>query len=182
MNRIALLAVAASLTLAACAHKDTTPDSRVPLGATELQGTGTPATVQTTDVAPKTTASSSSRDDSHAVATTATNPPPPAADVPPSRPEVVSTRVNRRDPSKPAAPMAQGNNATDLGITRTIRMAVMADTSLSSAARSVKVITRGSKVVLRGAVKTPQESASIDAKARATVGVTEVDDQMEVKP
>jgi osmotically-inducible protein OsmY len=77
--------------------------------------------------------------------------------------------------------MDQGNNAIDLKITQTIRKAVMADSTLSFTAKNVKIITSGAKVVLRGPVKTAQERASIEATARATAGVTDVDDQLEVK-
>ena len=57
----------------------------------------------------------------------------------------------------------------------------MSDGSLSFTAKNVKIISNGGKVVLRGPVKTAQERASIEAKARATAGVTDVDNQLELK-
>jgi BON domain len=56
------------------------------------------------------------------------------------------------------------------------------DTVADVPANNVKIITNGAKVVLRGPVKSAQERASIEAKARATAGVTDVDNQLEVKP
>jgi hyperosmotically inducible protein len=44
----------------------------------------------------------------------------------------------------------------------------------------VKVITVGSKVTLRGPVKTAQEKATVATLAKQTPGVTAVDDQIEV--
>jgi hyperosmotically inducible protein len=57
----------------------------------------------------------------------------------------------------------------------------MSDKSLSFTAKNVKVITVGSKVTLRGPVKSDQEKAAIENAARQATGVTEVDDQLEVK-
>ena len=197
MNRIATLAMAASLSFAACAHDDATPDPKTPLGATELQTTA--ATQPRTDPMSGTTSSTTSRDTRGAVDTGSAQPttmvpaaanPPSTAPAPmpavdtasPSRPDADNTRVNTRDRSGAnVTPMDQGNNATDLKITQTIRKSVMADDTLSFMAKNVKIITMGSKVVLRGPVKNAQERASIEAKARATAGVTDVDDQLEVK-
>jgi hypothetical protein len=45
------------------------------------------------------------------------------------------------------------------------------DTVADVPGKNVKIITSGAKVVLRGPVKSAQERASIEAKARATAGV-----------
>jgi len=93
-----------------------------------------------------------------------------------------NTKVNKRDTNSAAlTPMDQGNGQTDLKITQQIRQAVMANGSLSFTAKNVKIITQGGKVTLRGPVKSDQERSDIEAAARKVAGVTEVDNQLEVK-
>jgi len=93
-----------------------------------------------------------------------------------------NTKVNKRDANSAAlTPMDQGNGKTDLKITQEIRQAIMANGSLSFTAKNVKVITQGGKVTLRGPVKSDQERSDIEAAARKVAGVTEVDNQLEVK-
>jgi hyperosmotically inducible periplasmic protein len=107
-------------------------------------------------------------DDSRPVATT-----PVAPD---------NTKQNERDRSSAAAtPPDQRENETDLKITQHIRQAVMADGSLSFTAKNVKIITAGGKVTLRGPVQTDAERSAIEAAARKVAGVTQVDNQIEVK-
>ncbi len=79
-------------------------------------------------------------------------------------------------------PMNQGNGKSEIQITADIRKQVMADKSLSFTAKNVKIITQGTKVTLRGAVKSDAEKSSIENEARNTAGVTDVDDQIIVKP
>jgi hypothetical protein len=93
-----------------------------------------------------------------------------------------NTKVNKRDTNDAAlTPMDQSNEKTDLKITQQIRQAVMADGSLSFTAKNVKIITQGGKVTLRGPVKSDQERSNIEAAARKVAGVTQVDNQIEVK-
>jgi len=104
---------------------------------------------------------------------------PPAA---PAEASPDNTKVNERDRSSAAlTPMDQGNGKTDLKITQQIRQAVMANGSLSFTAKNVKIITQGGKVTLRGPVKSDQERSDIEAAARKVAGVTDVDNQLEVK-
>lgn len=92
-----------------------------------------------------------------------------------------NTKVNERDTSRAAlTPVDQGENATDLKVTQQIRQAVMNDSSLSFAAKNVKIITVNRKVTLRGPVKTEAERSSIDAAARKIAGAAMVDNQLEV--
>lgn len=92
-----------------------------------------------------------------------------------------NTKINDRDRHGALTPMDQGNSSSELQITATIRKGLMGDKSLSFTAKNVKIITVGTKVTLRGPVKSEQEKASIEALAKQTSGVTEVDDQLEVK-
>lgn len=93
-----------------------------------------------------------------------------------------NTKVNERDRKDGAlTPGDQRENRTDLDITQQIRQAVMANDALSFTAKNVKIITAGGKVTLRGPVKTAEERAAIEAAARRVAGVTQVDNQIEVK-
>lgn len=93
-----------------------------------------------------------------------------------------NTKVNERDRNAAAlTPPDQKENQTDLKITQQIRQNVMADGSLSFTAKNVKIITAGGKVTLRGPVKTDAERSAIEAAARKVAGVSQVDNQIEVK-
>ena len=88
-----------------------------------------------------------------------------------------------RNADSPTAqtPVDQKENEADLQISQNIRKAIVADDSLSLDAHNVKVITSGGVVTLRGPVKSQQEKAAIDAKAKQVPGVTRVDNFLEVK-
>ncbi len=92
-----------------------------------------------------------------------------------------NTGVNDRDRHGTATPGDQGNGKDELRITAAIRKALVGSKSLSFNAKNAKVVTVGTKVTLRGAVKSDAEKAEIESLAKATAGVTEVDDQLEVK-
>ena len=112
--------------------------------------------------------------------TAGANPTPSTQPAPGTQPD--NTKVNERDRSSAAlTPLDQRNNETDLKITQQVRQAVMADGSLSFTAKNVKIITQAGKVTLRGPVKTAPERDAIEAAARKVAGVTQVDNQIEVK-
>ena len=92
-----------------------------------------------------------------------------------------NTKINDRDRHGAVTPMDQGNSKAEVNITAAIRKAVLADKTLSFTAKNVKIITVGSKVTLRGPVGSEQEKAAIESRARQTAGVTEVDNQIEIK-
>jgi hyperosmotically inducible periplasmic protein len=90
--------------------------------------------------------------------------------------------VNERDRSTAAlTPPDQRENQSDLKITQQIRQAVMGNGSLSFTAKNVKIITQGGKVTLRGPVNSADERSAIEAAARQVAGVSQVDNQIEVK-
>jgi len=78
-------------------------------------------------------------------------------------------------------PGDQSNTQGDLHLTQQIRKAIMADKSLSTNAKNIKIITANGRVTLRGPVNTPQEKATIEAKAQHIAGVTNVESQLEVR-
>ena len=92
-----------------------------------------------------------------------------------------NTGINDRDRGGTLTPGNQGNSGSETTITAAIRRGVMGDKSLSFAAKNVKIITTGTKVTLRGPVRSDQERVTIETLARQTAGVTDVDDQLEVK-
>ena len=92
-----------------------------------------------------------------------------------------NTKINDRDRHNALTPMSQGNGGDEIKITAAIRRGLMGDKALSFTAKNVKIVTVGTKVTLRGPVKSDQEKAAIEAYAKQTAGVTDVDDQLEVK-
>jgi hypothetical protein len=91
-----------------------------------------------------------------------------------------NTKVNRRDSTDALTPMDQGNSTRETQITAAVRKGIMSQ-DLSFTAKNVKVITIGTRVTLRGPVKTLQERSAIEAVAQNTRGVQSVDNQLEVK-
>lgn len=77
-------------------------------------------------------------------------------------------------------PGDQSNDKGDLHLTQQIRQEIMADKSLSTNAKNVKIITANGVVTLRGPVNTPQEKATIEAKVQSIAGANNVDSQLEI--
>ena len=75
----------------------------------------------------------------------------------------------------------QAENETDRQISANVRQAVVGDSSLSTNAHNVKIITSGGTVTLRGPVKSSKEKAAIESKAKQVAGVTRVDNLLEVE-
>ncbi len=73
----------------------------------------------------------------------------------------------------------QSENAADLEITRHIRAAVMADSSLSFGARNCTIITRDGVVTLRGEVS-GVEAQAISGHAQRAPGVSRVENGLSV--
>ena len=75
----------------------------------------------------------------------------------------------------------QAENETDRTISANVRQAVVADNGLSMNAHNVKIITSGGTVTLRGPVKSSEEKAAIESKAKQVAGVTRVDNLLEIE-
>lgn len=84
-------------------------------------------------------------------------------------------------PGAPPTAMDQGTSDAERKITADIRKHLVADGALTFLAKNVTIITIGSKVTLRGAVNSAREKAIIERYAKGQPGVTDVDDQLEVK-
>jgi len=78
-------------------------------------------------------------------------------------------------------PGDQSESEADRTLTQEIRKAVVADDSLSTLAKNIKIITIDGVVTLRGPVQSPQEKESIETKAQQIAGIDKIDNQLEVK-
>ena len=93
-----------------------------------------------------------------------------------------NTGRNQRDrDAKTLTPMDQAENEADRTITQQIRKAVVADDSLSTNAKNIKIITVNGVVTLRGPVKSEQEKTKVASAAQKVAGVTKVDNQIEIE-
>lgn len=94
-----------------------------------------------------------------------------------------NTAVNARDRSGDTpTSSSQSNDASDVKLVAAVRRALTKDSSLSMLAHNVKVIASGSTVTLRGPVKSEDEKSRVESIARAVSGVSQVTNELEVKP
>lgn len=92
------------------------------------------------------------------------------------------TKKNERDRSGETKTSGdQSSSPDDLKITAAIRRAVVADDSLSTTAKNVKIITANEMVTLRGPVNTAEEKTKIEQLAQSAAGNAKIDNQLEVK-
>jgi hyperosmotically inducible periplasmic protein len=91
-----------------------------------------------------------------------------------------NTKQNK-DQTNPTADQ-QKMNPADRAITQKIRKAIHEDTTLSTYAHNVKIITQDGKVTLRGPVRSEVEKSNIEAKAVAVAGQDNVTNQLEIAP
>lgn len=95
-------------------------------------------------------------------------------------PNADNTARNVRDRNQTITPGNQAENEADRAITQKIRQALMDDDSLSTNAKNIKIITVNGVVTLRGPVNSDREKNEIGKKAKATMGVKNVDNQIEI--
>ena len=91
-----------------------------------------------------------------------------------------SARNTRDRGNDTMTPMDQSNKPEDVDLTRRVRQAVESDSSLSTDAKNVKIITVDGVVWLRGPVKSANEKAEIARAAYKIAGTTNVHDQLEI--
>jgi len=93
-----------------------------------------------------------------------------------------NTGRNVRDRSDATlTPGDQGNNESDLQLTRSIRRAISTNDQFSALAKNVKVITTNGKVTLRGPVENEQEKQGIESTAKSAAPGASIDNQLDVK-
>jgi osmotically-inducible protein OsmY len=91
-----------------------------------------------------------------------------------------NTKQNK-DQSSPTAD-DQKMNPADRAIAQKIRKALHDDSTLSTYAHNVKIISQDGKVTLRGPVRSEDEKAAIEAKAVSIAGTGNVTNLLEVAP
>jgi len=91
-----------------------------------------------------------------------------------------NTKQNK-DQTNPTADQ-QKMNPADRAITQKIRKAIHEDSTLSTYAHNVKIITQDGKVTLRGPVRSEEEKSNIEAKAVVVAGQGNVTNQLEIAP
>ena len=92
-----------------------------------------------------------------------------------------NTDVNVRDRrGETLTPGDQSESVVDRSLTQRIRQAIMADESLSTTAKNVKIMIINGFVTLRGPVHSLQGKGSIEATAQHIAGTTKVDNQLEI--
>jgi len=96
---------------------------------------------------------------------------------PPVKPD--NTRANK-DGGQTADQQAM--NKSDRQLTQQIRKSVMDDKTLSTYAHNVKIIAQDGTVTLRGPVRSEDEKAAIEAKAKAVAGVSAVNNELTIAP
>ena len=74
----------------------------------------------------------------------------------------------------------QSESEADRTISQNIRQAIVADDSVSTNGKNVKIITVDGTVTLRGPVKSENEKTNIGAKAQQVAGVKRIDNQLEI--
>ncbi len=93
-----------------------------------------------------------------------------------------NTDVNVQDRrGETLTPGDQSERAADRTLTQRIRQAIVADESLSTTAKNVKIMMINGVVTLRGPVHSLQEKGSIAATAQHIAGTKTVDNQLEIK-
>lgn len=91
-----------------------------------------------------------------------------------------NTKQNKEQ-TNPSADQ-QKMNRQDRELTQKIRKAIHEDSSLSTYAHNIKIISQDGKVTLRGPVRSEEEKTNIEAKAEAVAGQGNVTNQLEVAP
>ena len=97
-------------------------------------------------------------------------------------PALENTERNARDKNDATlTPEDQKETESDIRITVSIRKAAVNDDSLSLNAQNAKIITRNGVVTLRGPVENAAESKKLQQFAKQTLGVVQIDNQLEYK-
>jgi hyperosmotically inducible protein len=91
-----------------------------------------------------------------------------------------NTKTNK-DQSAPTADN-QKMNASDREIIQKIRKSIHQDSSLSTYAHNIKIISQDGKVTLRGPVRSEDDKKNLQAKALAVAGDGNVTNLLEIAP
>ena len=97
-------------------------------------------------------------------------------------PTTTNTAINQRDRhGATKTPTEQRNDKADIKVAAAVRRAIVKDKSLSMKAHNLKLIAVNGVVTLRGPVANASEKIRVGRIAAAVSGVTQVDNQLDVK-
>jgi hyperosmotically inducible protein len=93
-----------------------------------------------------------------------------------------NTKVNKKDrtPGEPTADQGK-DNQSDREVMQKIRKSLVDDSSLSTYAHNVKVISQNGKVTLKGPVRSQEEKQAVEQKAAQVAGAGNVTNELTVK-
>jgi len=95
-------------------------------------------------------------------------------------PQKEDNTATNKQPGKTADD--QKETAQDRKLSQQIRKLVAKDKGLSTYAHNVKIISTNGTVTLRGPVRSEEEKAAVEAKAKEIAGVTSVTNELTVAP
>jgi osmotically-inducible protein OsmY len=99
------------------------------------------------------------------------------------QPAADNTKNNKGDRSADATTAdKQKMNPADRDLTKKIRAALHGDSTLSTYAHNVKIVSQDGKVTLKGPVRSDDEKSAIEAKATEIAGAGNVTNQLTVAP
>lgn len=106
-----------------------------------------------------------------------------AAGTPVTSPPKDNSAMNKRDANgQTLTPVDQmSGSKADVEVTRQIREVIAKDSSLSTNAHNIKIITINGMTTLRGTVNSVQERAKLASLAESVVSPTAVQNLLEVK-
>lgn len=94
-----------------------------------------------------------------------------------------NTGINKRDmSSEKITADQQSQTKGDRDITQNIRQSVVNDSSLSTYAHNVKIITIDGMVTLKGPVRSEREKRTIEEKAGQIAGKNKIRSEIEIAP
>src|ERR1700742_1721627 len=101
----------------------------------------------------------------------------------PQQPAADNTKNNKDDQSSAATTAdKQKMNPADRDMTKKIRAALHNDSSLSTYAQNIKIVSQDGKVTLKGPVRSDDEKSAIEAKATEIAGQGNVTNNLTVAP
>ncbi len=99
------------------------------------------------------------------------------------QPAADNTKNNKGDQSAGATTAdKQKMNPADRDLTKKIRAALHSDSTLSTYAHNVKIVSQDGKVTLKGPVRSDEEKSAVEAKATEIAGQGNVTSQLTVAP
>jgi hyperosmotically inducible protein len=100
----------------------------------------------------------------------------------PQDPQAPADNTTHNKNQEPPTADQQKMKPEDRATTQKIRKSIHDDSSLSTYAHNVKIITQNGKVTLRGPVRSEEEKNNIQSKAAAVAGEENVVNRLKVAP